>query len=253
MPDYFSSVAPIVEEAGVALAKGFGKAEAAAFKADHHHSAVTEFDRKTEQFLAEHLGKLFPDIKFFGEEFGGDNSAERFWLVDPIDGTSNFIRGLPFATTMVTLIQDGAPFFSLIYNFISKEMYSAEKGKGARLNGSPIRVSTRPLQYAYIFAETNRRDHKNAEISSRINEKFNVYATRNSGFEYAQVARGGIEARITFGDPPGEDWDYAPGALLVAEAGGVVRNLGCDTYDYRNHEFVAGNREACDALEKLLS
>jgi myo-inositol-1(or 4)-monophosphatase len=135
MKNYYLSIAPIIEEAGIKLRKGFGKTEAIAFKSDAHASAVTELDRSTEQFLAERLHKLYPEIEFFGEESGGNDKASQFWLVDPIDGTGNFIRGLPFCTTMIALIQEGQPVFSVIYNFMTKEIYSAEKGKGATLNG----------------------------------------------------------------------------------------------------------------------
>ncbi len=251
MENYYSSVAPIIEEAGVELRKGFGQADAVAFKSTHHGSAVTEFDRNIERLIAQRLGKIYPDIRFFGEEFGGDDKAERFWLVDPIDGTSNFIRGLPFSTTMIALIQEGCPVFSIIYNFMTKEMYSAAKGAGATLNGNAIHVSNRPLDHSYVFVETNKHKKENLEKYLHINQKFSIYATKNSGFEYCMVASGKIEGRITFGDPPGKDWDYAPGALLVAEAGGIVKNLGSNTYDYRNHEFIAANEEVYGELSSL--
>lgn len=252
MEGYLSAVAPIIEEAGIDLMQGFGKTEAVVFKSAAHGSAVTELDRKTERFIAERLRKIYPDIAYFGEEFGGDNEAERFWLVDPIDGTSNFIRGLPFSTTMIALIQEGRPVFSIIYNFMTKELYSATRDKGATLNGAPIHVSARPVNHACVFAETDKHKKENIDKYIKINEKFSIYAASVSGFEFAMVASGKIEGRATFGDPPGKDWDYAPGALLVAEAGGIVKNIGKTSYDYRNHDFVAGNQPVCEELEKIL-
>jgi myo-inositol-1(or 4)-monophosphatase len=248
--NFYDSVAPIIEEAGIELRKDFGKVEAMAFKSASHGSAVTELDQKTERFIAERLHKLFPDIEFFGEEFGGNDKAERFWLVDPIDGTSNFIRGIPFSTTMIALIEGGQPIFSIIYNFMSKEMFSAKKGEGARLNGERVHVSKRPPNHAAVFFETNKRKKENLEKYLHVNEQFSILSTMNAGFEFCLVASGKIEARVCL-DPHGKDWDYAPGALLVAEAGGIVRNLGSDDYDFRNHDFIAGSPAVYEALNKL--
>jgi len=248
MQNFYDSVAPVIEEAGVELAKNFGKVEAIAFKAKSFGSAVTELDQKTERFIAERLHALHPDIEFFGEEFGGNNLAERFWLVDPIDGTGNFIRGIPFSTTMVALIQEGEAVFSIIYNFVTKEIYSATKGEGAKLNGVPIHVSERPLKEANVYFETNRRKQENLERFLKITDKYSLQATHASGFEFYQVAAGRMEARVCF-DGFGQDWDFAPGALLVKEAGGIVRNIGSDRYDYRDHNYIAGTKTAYEDLK----
>ena len=239
MENFYSSVAPVIEEAGVELARNFGKVEAIGFKAASFGSAVTELDQKTEHFIAERLHALYPAIEFFGEEFGGNNTANRFWLVDPIDGTGNFIRGIPFSTTMIELIQEGEAVFSLIYNFVTKEMYSAAKGEGAKLNGAGIHISNRSLKESNIYFETNRRKAENLKRFLDITNKYGLLANHASGFEFCQVAGGRMEARVCF-DGFGEDWDFAPGALLVMEAGGIVRNIGSDTYDYRDHNFIAG-------------
>lgn len=250
MENIYASVAPIIEEAGVELAEKFGKVEAIGFKSASFGSAVTELDQKTERFMADRLRKVHPGIEFFGEEFGGNNSAERFWLADPIDGTGNFIRGIPFATTMIALVQERKVVFSIIYNFVTKEMYSATKGAGATLNGKPVHVSGRPLKEAFVCFETNKHRKENLERYQKVNEKYGMFTTHTSGFEFGLVASGKIEARICF-EPHGEDWDYAPGSLLVSEAGGIVKNIGSDSYDYRNHDFIAGSPVVFDDLSKL--
>ena len=250
MKEYRSSIVPFVEEAGVALAESFGKVEAVAFKSSPT-DLVTELDRKTEQFLADRFKKLYPDIDFFGEEFGGNDKAERFWLVDPIDGTNQFIRGNPFATTMVSLIESGQVVFALIYNFITKEMCVAEKGKGATMNGEPIHVSGRDFQRAEVGFETNLKKKENGEKFLAVAAKCSIIRTHNSGYEHLLVATGRMEARACL-DPSGKDWDYAPGSLLVSEAGGIVRNLGSGSYDFRNHDFIAGNPIVFEELRKIL-
>ncbi len=250
MENFFVTIAPIVEEAGRELARDFGKVDAVLYKTANQGSAVTELDRKTERFLADRFQKLYPDIAFFGEEFGGNKNAERFWLVDPIDGTGNFIRGIPFATTMISLVQSGQVTFSLIYNFVTKEMYSAEKGGGAKLNGQSIHVSNRSGSHATVGMETHRNKKENLDKFLLVNSKYSIITTHNSGFEHCLVASGKIEGRICL-DPHGEDWDYAPGSLLISEAGGIVRNIGSDSYDFRNHDFIAANPLVYEELIKL--
>jgi myo-inositol-1(or 4)-monophosphatase len=250
MKNFFLSVAPIIHEVGDNLAKSFGNIEAISQKTSSPGDVVTELDQAAEKAIAERLHALYPSIKFVGEEFGGDPGAERFWLCDPIDGTADFIRGIPFCTTQIALIEEGQVIFSLIYNFVTREMFSAQKGMGAILNGRPMHVSRRPLKDAYVCVETHREKKQNLDKFMEIDKQCPTLAMVNNGFDFSLVASGKIDAKVCF-DPYGKDWDYAPGSLLVSEAGGIVKNLGSDSYDYRNHDFIAGNPVIYDELKKL--
>ena len=250
MEKFFSSVAPIIEEVGNELVKSFGNIESVAQKTDSPGDVVTELDRTTEKTIAERLYVLYPSVQFVGEEFGGDDTAERFWLCDPIDGTAHFIRGIPFCATQIALIEEGQVVFSLIYNFITREMFSAQKGMGATLNGRPMHVSRRSLKDAYVCVETHREKKQNLDKFMEIDKRCPTLAMVNNGFDFSLVASGKIDAKVCF-DPYGKDWDYAPGSLLVSEAGGIVKNLGSDSYEYRNHDFIAGNPVIYDELKKL--
>ncbi|MDP3947677.1 MAG: inositol monophosphatase [bacterium] len=250
MGKFYSLVAPIVHEAGEDLAKYFGKVDSIAQKTASPVDIVTELDVKTEELIASRLKEVYPSIEFFGEELGGNDKAERFWLLDPIDGTAHFMRGIPFCTTMLALIEDGQVVFSLIYNFVTKDMYFAERGGGSKLNGTPIHVSSRPLKDAYISVEANHHKNENLNKFILIRKKCPIITTMSAGFEYGLIATGKIEARVCF-DPYGKDWDYAPGSLLVSEAGGIVKNIGSDSYDYRNHNFIAGNKSVYEELKGL--
>ena len=233
------------------MAKNFGIAEVIAQKTSSPGDVVTELDQRTEKIIAERLKKLYPSIEFLGEEFGGNKDAERLWILDPIDGTAHFIRGIPFCTTQIALIENGKVIFSLIYNFITKEMFSAQVDMGAKLNGKPIHVSNRELKDAYVVVETHRDKKENMDKFLEITKKCPILTTINTGFEFGLVASGKIEARAVF-DGHGYDWDYAPGSLLVSEAGGIVRNIGSDSYDYRNHNFIAGNPAVYEELKRLV-
>jgi len=240
MEAFSQSVVPLIHEVRDIVLPFYGNVETIRHKDDSGQNLVTELDEKVESFISTRLHKLYPSIQFVGEESGGDRTAERFWLLDPIDGTSHFIRGLPFCTTMLALIDGGEVVFSVIYDFVRNETYIAEKGKGATRDGIPIKVSNRSLRESYLCFEIQSGNSENDRIFSELQKNGVLFKTVNAGFEYAMVASGKLDARICF-KPFGKDYDYAPGALLVKEAGGMVTNIGSNSYDYRNLDFIAAN------------
>jgi myo-inositol-1(or 4)-monophosphatase len=202
---------------------------------------VTHLDREVETLLAKRLLAFDPTIGFRGEEHGVHTHADRTWLVDPIDGTTHFIRGLPFCTTMVALIDDGQVMLSVIYDFIRQDMYWAIRGEGAYCNDQPIHVSQRPLNEALLAFETNKSHPGNAELLAAIdNAAYAHFQSVCAGFDMIMVAAGKLEGRLAK-DGYGADWDFAAGSLLVSEAGGIVANIGKTTYDYRNHDYLMTN------------
>lgn len=226
----------------------WGNIEVAATKSSAI-DVVTEIDRSIEIHLREVLGRIDPSAGFVGEEFGGDRSKRRFWLVDPIDGTQEFVRGLPFCTTMVALIDSGLVVFSAIYDFVADAMYHASRDRGAYRNGVPIRVSKRNPEGAYVCLESKLRDERTNRASTKLRGLVNTFGVGVAGYEYAMVASGKIEGRINF-DPFGKDYDYAAGSLLVSEAGGIVTNIGSDSYDYRDLNVIAVNKPLYEALTR---
>ncbi len=225
----------------------FGNIEVKEYKSASSTDAVTEIDQRVEQQLKEDLATLLPDVPFVGEEFGGDRDGETFWLSDPIDGTGHFIRGIPFCTTMLALIHKGEVIFALIYDFVNDDMYHAELGKGAYKNEEKISVSNRNLEQAYLHCEINSKKEENKEVLAAIRSRANLCQTLSSGFEFVLVASGKTEGRIVY-DGFGKDYDYAAGALLVKEAGGIVRNFKSESYDYTNLSFIASNQNVYDEL-----
>jgi fructose-1,6-bisphosphatase/inositol monophosphatase family enzyme len=240
MPNLPETVLPIMKKTRDMLLPYWGKIESIRQKDESPHNVVTKFDEEIERFLSAELAKVFPGIPFVGEEFGGDREAKRFWLADPIDGTAHFIRGLPFCSCMLALIEDGQVVFSVIYDFVNDAMYHAEKGRGAFKNGERIHVSDRPVTHSYIGSETHLEKPENVEIFLRLRNSSVMFKTVSAGYEAVLVAEGKLEGRVCF-EPHGKDYDYAPGSLLISEAGGIVANLGKETYDYRNTDFIAAN------------
>jgi myo-inositol-1(or 4)-monophosphatase len=225
----------------------FGNIEVKAYKSASARDAVTEIDQAVETQLKADLKKILPEIPFVGEEFGGDRESDTFWLVDPIDATGHFIRGIPFCTTMLALIDGGQVVFSVIYDFVNDDVYYAERDKGAYKNDQRIFVSDRPLQKAYISCEINSQREENKALLSAIRSKANILHTLSAGFVFMLVACGKTEGLIVY-DGFGKDYDFAPGTLLVQEAGGIVRNFKSDSYNYKNLNFIASNQTIYDEL-----
>lgn len=203
--NYQKEVLPILRKAGEALRRGFGNAEVVHQKSDYAADVVTDLDRKTEEFLAKKLHKIDVSIDFYGEENGGNDGAERFWICDPIDGTAHFVRGLPFCTTMLCLVENGEVAFSVIYDFVRDDMYWAKKGKGSYRNDDRVMVSNRGLKQAYLSFETHEDQPQNGEKLRALRNKCILIQTISAGFEYAMVASGKLEGWVTL-DPYGKVW-----------------------------------------------
>lgn len=227
---------PILDEIREIVMPHFGNVEFER-KDDDWGSPITELDMAVENHLKEALAKHYPDIEFVGEETGGDRSAKRKWLCDPIDGTSLFIRGIPYCTTMLAFIEDDVVQFGLIYNFVTNDLYWAKRGHGAFKNDQRLQVSDKTPDRSYIFWEANIDKEENQQRLMQLN-KFGLMKLMCAGQEFALIAEGKIEGRVTF-DAYGNDYDFAAGSLLIEEAGGIVTNIGSDTYDYRNTDFIA--------------
>ena len=184
------------------------------------HTPVTQADREAEQAIVKILREAFPDVGVLGEEFGAQGPRERRFIVDPIDGTKNFVRRIPIWATLIALEDDGEVVAGVINNPAAGELYTARRGGGARLNGEAIAVSdVSELSAAYlIHAGLNiLRRGPNWEGFLRL-----VDATdRQRGFGdyagYGLVADGRSEIYADAGLKP---WDLAPCKIVVEEAGG---------------------------------
>lgn len=219
-------------------------------------TAVTEMDVLVENRLRQALNELDASIPFYGEESGAQYHDTTYWLVDPIDGTEAFIRGIPVCTNMVALIHKGKPIMGIIYNFILDEYYLAIEGQGATCNGHAIHVSDRPHDRAFMLLSANPR--KNAVVEG-IAERLrmddianNVIKLGAGGYEHALVAKGSAEARIAYYSS-GKQWDHAPGVLLIQEAGGKVANIGKSDYDLQDLQYIAANPATFDKLMAFMA
>jgi len=247
--NYSEVVLPIVRATREMLLPHWGTIKENARKNEKGDSVVTELDLKVEDYLKKSLATNFPSIPFAGEEFGGSRDSDLFWLCDPIDGTGNFIHGLPFSTVMLALIERQRVIFSVVYDFANDIAYHATRGHGAFANNEPIHVSNRPLRDSYLGFETKMEEQQNKDLFMHMRQRVSIVKSISAGWEFAMVASGKLDGRVMV-DPYGQDYDFAPGSLLVEEAGGIVVNIGKTTYDYRDRSFLAVNQEIYNDLTK---
>lgn len=197
-----------------------------AFERKADHSPVTETDHVVQALVARELIAQFPEHSVLGEERRSDSphpaggSAGRFcWVVDPVDGTRNFSRGMKMFATSVALLLDGAPIAGAIFDASSGDVYSAAAGDGACCNERPLRISDRPIGPDTSVAMSSFRKRP---VPAGIRKLLDQVLFRNIGaacLHQAWIAAGYIDAIYA---PDTRLWDVAAGALIIAEAGGVV-------------------------------
>ena len=184
-------------------------------------SPVTEADRAAEQAIREVLRKAFPDFAILGEEFGHEGAPDGpCWLVDPIDGTIGFSRGIPLFTTLIALLEDGAPVFGLIDVPAVDERYVGWKGGGCRRNGLPTRVSEESDLSRAIISHGDPYCFELfgcTGVFERMARECGLLRGYTDAFGHAMVLSGGIGAMV---DLACNAWDLAPAQVLVPEAGG---------------------------------
>ena len=181
---------------------------------------VTQADREAEQVITEILARAFPEHGFLGEEFGGAGSTETRWIIDPIDGTKNFIRQIPLWATLIALEERGEITVGVVHNPVTGDLYTARRGAGAFLNGERLQVSREDdLRRAFLVhagLSLVRQAGRWTEFMRLVDA-----TDRQRGFGdyvgYGLVAEGKVEVYAELDLKP---WDLAPCKLLVEEAGG---------------------------------
>ena len=190
------------------------------------HDVVTATDRASEALLAEILlGEGVPGDALLGEEGGtrGAATSARRWIVDPIDGTVNFANGIPLFAVAIGLVVDGEPRIGVVYDPIRDELFAAERGAGATLNGASIRVSAKRSLSESVCATSLQRGAGMALVESISLAARSTRALGTSAIALAWVAAGRIDAYVQ--DANLSLWDIAGPGLIAVEAGAVVEGL----------------------------
>jgi myo-inositol-1(or 4)-monophosphatase len=222
------------EAAGEVLRSTFGQRLDVEYKGEAE--LVTEADEKAEQKVKEVLGEAFPDYGMLTEE-GGEiaGEAEARWIVDPLDGTTNYVHGVPFFCTSVALERHGEVVVGVVHDPMAKETYAAERGGGVTLNGEPIGVSETDEPARALLGTSYPDDPGEVPSGLDLFERFTNLARGmrrlgSGALDLCYVAAGRLDGCYEQGFSA---WDVAAGALIIEEAGGEVT-------DYRGNEANLG-------------
>lgn len=223
---------------------------------------VTEIDKKVEETLVGGLSSKYPDHKFIGEEAvssGGkcELTDSPTWVIDPVDGTMNFVHGFPHSCISLGLLINKESVAGIIYNPILGQLFTAQKGKGAFCNGRPIHVSqVKELNKALITTETGTsRDEEKQKVVYQNLQKIiaqghGIRCLGSAALNMAMVALGGADANYEFGI---HAWDIAAGDILVREAGGVCIDPAGGPFDVLSRRVLcASTPELAQEMAKTL-
>jgi len=224
------------EKASKSVIRDFGEVEKLQVSKKGPRDFVTKTDKHVEKILIEELSKTKKNYSFLSEEVGSiqNKDKDNIWIIDPIDGTINFLHGIPHFAICIALESKKEIISGLIYDPIKDEMFYAEKNKGAYLNNQRLRVSNKNLIDECLFSS----NHEGVKFSN-LNMRYSGCAA----LDLAYVASGRLDG---FFHNKINIWDVAAGALLVEEAGGIVNDL--DKFDQNNIDIRASSGAINDKM-----
>jgi myo-inositol-1(or 4)-monophosphatase len=245
---------PAVREVGTLLLQSLGKAQSIQFKG--RANLVTEMDRRSEEHLIRAIRARYPDHAILSEEAGAlpGGAGQPEWILDPIDGTTNYVHGLPYFCVALGLRQGPRLQAGMIYYPYVDELYWAERGRGAFMNGQPLQVSATPVLDDALLttgfpSDLSRAPDTNIEHFLALLPKTRAIRRMGSAsLDLCNVAAGRLDG---FWQPTMQVWDVAPGAVIIEEAGGQVTDFAGNAGVYEG-SIAASNGKIHTALVEAL-
>ncbi len=246
----------VVKEAGRFIREEVGKVGRQSIEEKSMNSLVSYVDREAERRLVEGLGRLLPGSTFLTEEDTVDNrESDRQWIIDPLDGTTNFLHQLPCFSVSVALQEEGRTGLGIVYEINRDECFYAWRGGGAFLNGRPVRVSsTSRLADGLIATGFPYHDYRWIDPYFETLQHF-MQHTRgirrfgSAAVDLAYVACGRFDAFFEYSLNP---WDVAGGAFLIEEAGGRVSDFGGGDNYLHGREIIAASAALYDEVQAVI-
>jgi myo-inositol-1(or 4)-monophosphatase len=240
MGNFLDAAIEIAREAGQVLMAHRG----VAFELKGDYDLVTAADRASELLIIKRLREQFPDHGIVAEEGGrAEMQSPLRWYVDPLDGTTNFAHGFPLWNVTLALARNEELICGVVFDPLNRELFAAEHGAGARLNGAPIRVSRASALNDALLATgfPSRKRHQNVNIHFYYQAAMLTHGVRRGGsaaIDLAYTACGRLEGFWEFGLNP---WDMAAGVLLVQEAGGRASGMKGEPFNLHGQYLLADN------------
>jgi myo-inositol-1(or 4)-monophosphatase len=226
------------------------------FKEKAANDFVSEVDREAEQAIIRTLREAYPEHSILAEESGASGDSEYQWIVDPLDGTTNFIHGFPQYAVAIALTHKGTVTQAVIYDPGRNELFTASRGRGAFVNDQRMRVSKRAsLKSALVgtgfpFRQLEHLDCYLEILRDVMKNSAGIRRAGSAALDLAYVAAGRLDAFWEFGLSP---WDIAAGALLITEAGGLVGDLRGESGYLQTGNIVAGTPKVFVQLLQTVS
>ncbi|MGI9363885.1 MAG: inositol monophosphatase family protein [Rhizobiaceae bacterium] len=246
-----------VSKAGRSLTRDFGEIENLQISLKGPGDFVSQADLKAEKILRDSLNKDRPGYAFLMEEGGQvETGSDNKWIIDPLDGTTNYLHGHPVFAVSLALESGGQLVAGVIYNPITEELFTAERGRGAFVNDRRMRVANRSALDECVIATgipaLNKKGHGVALFEQRniMTQTAGVRATGSAALNLAYVAAGRFDGYWEAGLSP---WDVAAGMLMIREAGGFVTEPDPQASIYETGRIVAGNEAIHGKLRTILN
>ena len=219
------------------------------------HDYVSEVDQEAERTIVETLRSAYPEHAILAEEGGASGSSDYVWIVDPLDGTTNFLHGFPQYAVSIALMHRGVITQAVVYDPNRNDLFTASRGRGAYLNEHRIRVSRRArlseslIGTGFPFRQFKHLDTYLAILREVMQKAPGVRRAGSAALDLAYVAAGRLDAFWEFGLSP---WDIAAGALLVIEAGGLIGDLEGNEDYLKSGNVIAGNPKVFAQMVQLI-
>lgn len=247
--------------AGDIAVRALSRLDQLEIRAKARNEYVTQVDQAAEQAILESIRKRYPDHSFLAEESGESrgrgSDQELTWIIDPLDGTTNFVHGFPTFSVSIALRRKDTLEVAVVYDPCRQELFTAMRGRGAQLDGKRIRVSERKelegtlIGTGFPFRSNTRWMKTYLQMLGSVME--NTAGVRRPGsaaLDLCYVAAGRLDGFFEFGL---QIWDTAGGTLMIQEAGGLVTNLTGKASHLESGDVLAGNPKVHDALRALLT
>ena len=233
--------------AGNIILRYMNRVEGLAVEEKSRHDYVSEVDRMAEAEIVKELRRAYPDHGIIAEESGQKGKTDKVWIIDPLDGTHNYLRGFPHFSVSIGFRDHGDLVYGVVYDPLRDEIFTASKGDGAFLNDRRIRVSKREsLQGALIATGFPYRQRKARARGRPTTPR----RTGSAALDFAYVAAGRLDGYFEIGLQP---WDMAAGVLLVREAGGQCTDFAGRNGMPASGNVIAGNHFIAAAMAKVIA